>query len=425
MKSSTGSFHQSSSATKCSIDLFHLVSVKYNFSAFVLRRLFGVHIEIRAETRRERAFRWRSFSGDICELNIFKFHAVMLCSAQGNDILFVHHSEPVEVTEAGHKYRVLLHESAWERLDGAGPANRQGRLSRKHLEQIYFGESKLFLLVGVQGAPADGAGGAAARPGEGRPLRPHGDGLHLAAEPRHGPRAGPGHRGGPRRGRGAVPVSAGLQGAELRGLRPGPHQGRPRPLPGPLRAVPVRRQVSLLRPGHRHLPGNVVTGSLNINYCLLFLQNCRDFTAGDHCEDCRAGYVRDGRGGCVPASDTAGGPCTCDPRGSLAPGAPCPEAGGQCECRAGAEGRRCDRCGPGTFGVAGSCAACYCSGVTEECGEAALYWSTLRMPLVSSDHGFTLTDKGLGINKTPLFLAILNMLGMLNELNKRKRNAEL
>ena len=136
------------------------------------------------------------------------------------------------------------------------------------------------------------------------------------------------------------------------------------------------------------------------------LQNCRDFTAGDHCEDCRAGYVRDGRGGCVPASDTAGDPCTCDPRGSLAPGAPCPEPGGQCECRAGAEGRRCDRCGPGTFGVAGSCAACYCSGVTEECGEAALYWSTLRMPLVSSDHGFTLTDKGLGINKTLPFLAI-------------------
>ena len=53
----------------------------------------------------------------------------MLMMPQGNDILFVHHSEPVEVTEAGHQYRVLLHESAWERLDGAGPANRQGRLS--------------------------------------------------------------------------------------------------------------------------------------------------------------------------------------------------------------------------------------------------------------------------------------------------------
>ena len=66
-------------------------------------------------------------------MNIFKFHAVMLCSAQGNDILFVHHSEPVEVTEADHKSRVLLHESAWERLDGAGPANRQGRLSLKSI----------------------------------------------------------------------------------------------------------------------------------------------------------------------------------------------------------------------------------------------------------------------------------------------------
>ena len=36
---------------------------------------------------------------------------------QGNDVIFVHHSEPVSVTDAGARFKVLLHESKWERLD--------------------------------------------------------------------------------------------------------------------------------------------------------------------------------------------------------------------------------------------------------------------------------------------------------------------
>ena len=48
------------------------------------------------------------------------------CCLQGNDIMFVHFSEPVEAGPSGHKYRVLMHESAWERLDRPGtPASRE------------------------------------------------------------------------------------------------------------------------------------------------------------------------------------------------------------------------------------------------------------------------------------------------------------
>ncbi|KAM4602923.1 usherin [Polymixia lowei] len=58
-------------------------------------------------------------------------------------------------------------------------------------------------------------------------------------------------------------------------------------------------------------------------------------------------------GGCVP--------CDCDPLGSLSPF--CEPQGGQCECRAGVGGRRCDSCGRGSYGLGlgGFCVPCNCS----------------------------------------------------------------
>ncbi|KAJ8360943.1 hypothetical protein SKAU_G00174680 [Synaphobranchus kaupii] len=52
-------------------------------------------------------------------------------------------------------------------------------------------------------------------------------------------------------------------------------------------------------------------------------------------------------------------PCLCDPEGSLS--AECAGVGGQCQCKPGVSGRRCDRCEPGTFGFGpGGCVACEC-----------------------------------------------------------------
>ena len=48
------------------------------------------------------------------------------CYYQGNDIRFLHYSEAVGQSEKGHHYKVLLHESQWERVDRQGQkANRE------------------------------------------------------------------------------------------------------------------------------------------------------------------------------------------------------------------------------------------------------------------------------------------------------------
>ncbi|XP_035245264.1 laminin subunit beta-2-like [Anguilla anguilla] len=52
-------------------------------------------------------------------------------------------------------------------------------------------------------------------------------------------------------------------------------------------------------------------------------------------------------------------PCLCHPEGSVS--AECAGVGGQCQCKPGVAGRRCDRCEPGTFGFGPQgCIACEC-----------------------------------------------------------------
>ena len=104
--------------------------------------------------------------------------------------------------------------------------------------------------------------------------------------------------------------------------------------------------------------------------------------------------------GCVPESGVDSDTCQCDPRGTQSDTC---ASSGACECRNNVEGRNCDRCKPGTFLLheahEAGCLQCYCSGVTQECGEAVLYWSTLRMPIYDQDHGLRLTDKRQSLDK--------------------------
>uniref|UniRef100_A0A6Q2ZFH2 Laminin, beta 2 (laminin S) n=1 Tax=Esox lucius TaxID=8010 RepID=A0A6Q2ZFH2_ESOLU len=52
--------------------------------------------------------------------------------------------------------------------------------------------------------------------------------------------------------------------------------------------------------------------------------------------------------------------CQCDPQGSVS--SVCDIRGGQCRCRPNIIGRRCDKCGPGTYGFGpAGCKACECS----------------------------------------------------------------
>ncbi|XP_041840460.1 netrin-1 [Melanotaenia boesemani] len=72
-------------------------------------------------------------------------------------------------------------------------------------------------------------------------------------------------------------------------------------------------------------------------------QKCRHHTAGRHCQYCQNGYTRDHT---KPLNHRkACQPCQCHPLGAV--GHWCNQTSGQCLCRDGVTGLRCNRCAPG------------------------------------------------------------------------------
>uniref|UniRef100_A0A5K3FDP4 Laminin subunit gamma-1 n=1 Tax=Mesocestoides corti TaxID=53468 RepID=A0A5K3FDP4_MESCO len=106
-------------------------------------------------------------------------------------------------------------------------------------------------------------------------------------------------------------------------------------------------------------------------------QKCLFGTSGDHCEKCLPGYRRNVKatdgvsGGESEATTYARGcqPCYCDPQGTLATPdvegslGVCDEETGQCPCKPGVTGLRCDRCRDGFYGFESGkgCTECGCS----------------------------------------------------------------
>ncbi|KAG5852050.1 hypothetical protein ANANG_G00058320 [Anguilla anguilla] len=70
---------------------------------------------------------------------------------------------------------------------------------------------------------------------------------------------------------------------------------------------------------------------------------CRHHTAGRHCQYCQNGYTRDH--GKPMTHRQACRPCQCHPMGAV--GRWCNQTSGQCLCRDGVTGVRCNRCAPG------------------------------------------------------------------------------
>uniref|UniRef100_A0A663N0S4 Laminin subunit gamma 3 n=1 Tax=Athene cunicularia TaxID=194338 RepID=A0A663N0S4_ATHCN len=81
-------------------------------------------------------------------------------------------------------------------------------------------------------------------------------------------------------------------------------------------------------------------------------RNCRDNTAGPHCERCRQNHYRwDQRAACQP--------CHCHPAGSLQP--QCDDSG-TCLCKANVTGWKCERCKDGYHSLSeGGCRPCACN----------------------------------------------------------------
>ncbi|XP_077083780.1 netrin-1 isoform X2 [Siphateles boraxobius] len=81
------------------------------------------------------------------------------------------------------------------------------------------------------------------------------------------------------------------------------------------------------------------SGRVSGGICL----KCRHHTTGRHCQFCQNGYARDHTK--PPSHRKACQPCQCHPLGAV--GRWCNQSTGQCLCREGVTGQRCNRCAPG------------------------------------------------------------------------------
>lgn len=128
--------------------------------------------------------------------------------------------------------------------------------------------------------------------------------------------------------------------------------------------------------------------------------NCRGNTYGDNCEECRPGFIGNATsGGCVPISSQ--GRCTdCDASGA----ASCDERTGQCHCKPNVQGRRCDQCRDGSFGLNEvkeyGCTECFCSGKTKSCTAGVFYRDDIPIFLIDEANHLTLTDRD-GLTELP------------------------
>ncbi|XP_041762389.1 basement membrane-specific heparan sulfate proteoglycan core protein isoform X4 [Anopheles merus] len=124
--------------------------------------------------------------------------------------------------------------------------------------------------------------------------------------------------------------------------------------------------------------------------------NCRDNTYGNNCELCRPPYVGNATVGsrydCTLSQPDQSFDCReCDVRGFTGN---CQRG---CECKQLVEGRRCDQCREGSFGLGTQhetgCVECFCSGVTKSCGSSNLYREELPVIVDAFDNTITLTDR--------------------------------
>ncbi|KAB0405420.1 hypothetical protein E2I00_018925, partial [Balaenoptera physalus] len=104
---------------------------------------------------------------------------------------------------------------------------------------------------------------------------------------------------------------------------------------------------------------------------------CKEGYAGEKCDRCQFGYK--GYPACVP--------CDCNPAGSVNE-EPCSEA---CLCKENVEGKHCDRCKPGFYNLEErnpqGCSECFCFGVSDVCD--SLSWPISQVKDMS---GWLVTD---------------------------------
>ncbi|XP_046546813.1 LOW QUALITY PROTEIN: laminin subunit gamma-1-like [Haliotis rubra] len=98
---------------------------------------------------------------------------------------------------------------------------------------------------------------------------------------------------------------------------------------------------------------------------------CKPGVTGDKCDRCEANYFDFTNYGCRP--------CSCNPSGSYNNEPRCDTRTGECTCKENVEGRTCDSCKPGFFGLSDSqpfgCVPCFCYGHSSICQSAQGYYA--------------------------------------------------
>uniref|UniRef100_A0A182W103 Basement membrane-specific heparan sulfate proteoglycan core protein n=1 Tax=Anopheles minimus TaxID=112268 RepID=A0A182W103_9DIPT len=152
-------------------------------------------------------------------------------------------------------------------------------------------------------------------------------------------------------------------------------------------------------------------------------RNCRDNTYGNNCELCLPPYVGNATGGtqydCTLSRPDQTFDCReCDVRGFTGS---CQRG---CVCKQLVEGRRCDQCREGSFGLSmhhdTGCLECFCSGVTKSCGSSNLYREELPVLVDAFDNTITLTDRDGILKESKNF----NINPSINEISYTFRDRE-
>ncbi|NWY56691.1 LAMC3 protein, partial [Chionis minor] len=120
-------------------------------------------------------------------------------------------------------------------------------------------------------------------------------------------------------------------------------------------------QQAACQPCHCHPAGSLQPQCDSSGTCL-----CKANVTGWKCERCKDGYHSLSEGGCRP--------CACDPAGSVGI---CDPNTGHCTCKVRVEGHLCNRCQPGWFNLQphnpAGCTSCFCYGHSTACTAADGY----------------------------------------------------